>query len=109
MAALVHTSGRKSATAVAGGTGYDRDPAVALLQFYDDYRGYLDEVDPVEWEDSPRRELEIALAFASAGPRLLAETVARVRTQRRWSWSEIARVVGTTRQAAAQRWGRPAP
>jgi hypothetical protein len=83
-------------------------PETALRHFYADYLGRLDEVDPVDEDETERRDLVVALALAAAAPRLLADTVDRLRTHNGWSWSDIGTVAGVSRQAAAQRWGRPA-
>ncbi|SDY62319.1 hypothetical protein SAMN05660209_03294 [Geodermatophilus africanus] len=84
------------------------DADTALRHFYADYLGRLDHLDPVADAESERRDLVVALALTAAAPRLLADTVHRLRTVNGWSWTDIAAVAGTTRQAAAQRWGSPA-
>jgi hypothetical protein len=79
-----------------------------FFSFFDAYVGRLDEIDPLPAKETERRDLGIALALAAAAPRVLADTVDRLRDFHGWSWADIAAVAGVTRQAAAQRWGRPA-
>jgi hypothetical protein len=88
---------------------YGPNPAQALLTFFNDYVDHLDDVDPDGDGGFPRRDLVVALTFAATVPLLVAEVVHRLRTAHGWSWADIASVAGTSRQAAAQRWGRPAP
>jgi hypothetical protein len=93
---------------VVGEHGDLLDPEFVFFSFYDAYVGHLDVIDPVEPREAERRDLGVALAFAAAAPRMLADTVDRLRDSHGWSWADIAAVAGVTRQAAAQRWGRPA-
>ena len=83
---------------------YDHD--LVLFTFLDAYMGRLEAIEPLPAKETERRDLAIALAVAAAAPLMLESTVDRLRDSHGWSWSDIAAVVGITRQAAAQRWGR---
>ena len=106
-AEVVHRPVHNSDTGKGDSGAYDPDPAQALWSFYGDYISHLDDVDPDGDGGFPRRDLVVALTFAEAAPLLVAEVVDRLRTMHGWSWADIATVAGTSRQAAAQRWGRP--
>ena len=71
---------------------------------------WLDSLDPAETAaEDPRdlRRIGLALADVARAERDLADAVADARRNGR-SWSEIALVLGVSKQAARQRYGEPA-
>lgn len=82
-----------------------------LEQAAADAEAWLDSLDPVETpaeDPSDLRRIGLALGDLATAERELADAVAAARRQGR-SWSEIAMVLGVSKQAARERYGHDDP